>query len=156
MKTKPKQHWIHSIIKATLALVAVVFIGGCASVKPPSTPPDATVKISQWSAAYYGAAATGSGTLNYRGESFRFSMSGLGAGGIGGQKMSATGKVYNLHRLADFSGTYTGISKGLTLIKGVTHAKLKNQKGVVLYLAGKTVGLASSFGGRAFQISLKN
>src|SRR4029077_20803698 len=83
-----------------------------------------------------------------------FTISGVGVGGAGGQKISATGKVYNLNRLSDFSGTYHGISRGLTLIEGQMHAKLTNGNGVVMYLAGQTEGLASSIGGQAFEVSL--
>ena len=119
----------------------------------PSTPPSATVSIREWSAAYYGSAAAGKGTLYYHGR-HHFTISGLGAGGMGAQKISATGKVYNLNRLSDFSGTYHGISRGLTLIEGKMHAKLTNGSGVVMYLAGQTEGLASSMGAQAFEVSL--
>jgi len=68
--------------------------------------------------------------------------------------VSAFGKVYNLNRLADFPGTYRGISRGLTLIEGVMHAKLTNENGVDIYLAGETEGLASSLGVQAFVITL--
>ena len=74
--------------------------------------------------------------------------------GMGGQKVSATGKVYNLNTLHDFPGTYQGISGGLTLIEGKMHAKLTNGNGVVMYLAGQTEGLASSMGAQAFEVSL--
>jgi hypothetical protein len=110
----------------------------------PSAPPAATVSIREWSAAYYGSAAAGKGTLYYNGQRHHFTISGLGAGGMGTQKISATGKVYNLNNLSDFSGTYRGISRGLTLIEGKMHAKLTNGNGVVMYLAGETEGLASS------------
>jgi hypothetical protein len=63
------------------------------------------VSIQEWSAAYYASAATGKGTLYYHGQRHHFTISGLGAGGMGGQKVSATGKVYNLNTLSDFSGT---------------------------------------------------
>jgi hypothetical protein len=76
------------------------------------------------------------------------------AKGMGGQKVSATGKVYNLNNLSDFQGRYRGISSGLTLIEGKMHAKLKNGNGVVMYLAGETEGLASSMGAQAFQVTL--
>jgi hypothetical protein len=36
------------------------------------------------------------------------------------------------------------------------HAKLTNQNGVVMYLAGETEGLASSLGAQAFEVSLTN
>ena len=81
---------------------------------------------------------------------------GIGVGGAGAQKISATGKVYNLNRLSGFSGTYHGISGGLTLIEGKMHAKLTNQNGVVMYLAGETEGLASSMGAQAFEVHLTN
>ena len=123
---------------------------------PPSAPPSATVEIREWSAAYYGSAAVGKGTLYYNGQRHHFTISGLGAGGAGAQKVSATGKVYNLNRLSDFPGTYQGISRGLTLIEGKMHAKLTNGNGVVMYLAGETEGLASSIGVQAFEVTLTN
>jgi hypothetical protein len=63
-------------------------------------------------------------------------------------------QVYNLNNLSDFSGTYHGISRGLTLIEGKMHAKLTNGNGVVMYLAGQTEGLASSMGAQAFEVNL--
>src|SRR5258707_10769683 len=136
-------------IKSALACFAAFLIGGCASTtQAPSTLPAATVKIQEWSAAYYGSAAAGKGTLYYNGQRHHFTISGVGVGGAGGQKISATGKVYNLNRLSDFSGTYHGISRGLTLIEGKMHAKLTNGNGVVMFFAGGTQGLASSIGGQ--------
>ena len=88
--------------------------------------------------------------------SHRFTISGGGVGGSGVQKVSATGKVYNLNNLSSFSGTYHGVSRGLTLIEGKMHAKLTNQNGVVMYLAGETEGLASSLGAQAFEVNLTN
>jgi hypothetical protein len=73
---------------------------------------------------------------------------------MGGQKVSATGKVYNMNNLQDFAGTYQGVSQGLTLIEGTMHAKLTNGNGVVMYLAGETEGLASSIGVQAFEVKL--
>ena len=143
-----------NFINSIFASITLSLIAGCASMtQAPSTPPSATVSIHEWSAAYYGSLATGQGTLYYNGR-HRFSISGVGAGGAGGQKISATGKVYNLNRLSDFPGTYHGISRGLTLIEGKMHAKLTNQNGVIMYLAGETEGLASSMGAQAFEVSL--
>jgi hypothetical protein len=147
MKTK--------LINSAFASITILLIAGCASMTtPPSAPPSATVSIREWSAAYYASAATGKGTLYYQGQRHHFTISGLGAGGVGGQKVSATGKVYNLNKLSDFSGTYRGISRGLTLIEGKMHAKLTNGNGVVMYLAGETEGVASSIGAQAFEVSL--
>ncbi|MGB9315928.1 MAG: hypothetical protein WCB62_12980 [Pseudolabrys sp.] len=140
---------------SALAGIALLLIAGCASMtQAPSTPPSATVSIHEWSAAYYAQAEAGKGTLYYNGRSHRFTISGGGVGGSGAQKVNATGKVYNLNRLSDFSGTYHGVSNGLTLIEGHMHAKLTNQNGVVMYIAGQTEGLASSLGAQAFSVQL--
>src|SRR5215469_10993659 len=144
-----------NFINSAFVGITFLLIAGCASMtQAPSTPPAATVKIEEWSAAYYGSAAAGKGTLYYNGQRHHFTISGLGAGGAGAQTVSATGKVYNLNRLSDFPGTYQGISRGLTLIEGKLHAKLTNGNGVVMYLAGETEGLASSIGVQAFEITL--
>src|SRR5947199_8931829 len=144
-----------NFINSTFASLTFFLIAGCASMtQAPSTTPSATVRIQEWSAAYYAQAEAGKGTLYYNGGRHHFTISGGGVGGSGAQKVSATGKVYNLNRLSDFSGTYHGISLGLTLIARKMHAKLTNQNGVVMYLAGQTEGLASSLGAQAFQVSL--
>ena len=146
-----------SLINSTFVGITFLLIAGCASMtQAPSTTPSATVSIREWSAAYYGSAAAGKGTLNYNGQRHHFTISGVGVGGAGAQKISATGKVYNLNNLSSFSGTYHGISGGLTLIEGRMHAKLTNQNGVVMYLAGETEGLASSLGAQAFEVNLTN
>ena len=144
-----------NLINSTFTGIAILLLAGCSSMtQAPSTPPSATLKITEWSAAYYASAAGGKGTLYYNGGRHHFTISGLGAGGIGGQKISATGKVYNLNRLSDFPGTYHGVSRGLTLIEGQMHAKLTNGNGVVMYLAAQTKGLASSMGAQAFEVNL--
>ena len=146
-----------NFINSALTGLSLLLIAGCASMtQAPSTAPSATVRIREWSAAYYAQAETGKGTLYFNGQSHHFTISGGGVGGSGAQKVSATGKVFNLHRLSDFSGTYHGISRGLTLINGQMHAKLTNQNGVTMYLAGQTEGLASSLGAQAFEVNLTN
>ena len=146
-----------NFINSAFTGITLLFVAGCASMtQAPSTQPAATVRIQEWSAAYYAQAEAGKGTLYYNGGRHHFTISGGGVGGSGAQKVSATGKVYNLNRLSDFSGTYHGISRGLTLIEGKMHAKLTNQNGVVMYLAGQTEGLASSLGAQAFEVNLTN
>ena len=146
-----------NFLSSALATSALILIAGCASMtQAPSTQPSATVRIREWSAAYYAQAETGKGILYYNGGRHHFTISGGGIGGSGAQKVSATGKVFNLNRLSDFSGTYHGISRGLTLMEGQMHAKLTNQNGVTMYLAGETEGLASSLGAQAFEVTLTN
>lgn len=134
-----------------IAISAALFLAGCATQvsndsKPPTGPPAATLAVNEVQASYYGSASSGRGTINYQGRDRSFSISGIGAGGSGAQKISAVGKVYNLDSLADFSGTYTGARSGLTLIQGKMHERLENANGTVIYLTGKTSGLSTSLG----------
>src|SRR6266550_8131879 len=97
-------------INFVFASITFFLIAGCASMtQAPSTTPSATVSIHEWSAAYYAQAETGKGTLYYNGRAHHFTISGGGVGGSGAEKVSATGKVYNLNNLSSFSGTYHGI-----------------------------------------------
>src|SRR5207253_10317143 len=112
-----------NFINSAFTGITILLIAGCASTTTaPSAPPSATVSIREWSAAYYGSAAAGKGTLYYNGGRHHFTISGLGAGGMGGQKIFASGKVCNLDNLSDFSGTYHGVSCVLTLVEGTMHA----------------------------------
>ena len=145
-----------NFVNSVFASLTLFLIASCASMtQAPSTTPSGTVRIREWSAAYYAQAEAGKGILFYNGGRHRFTISGGGVGGSGAQKVSATGKVYNLNRLSDFPGTYHGIARGLTLIEGRMHAKLTNQNGVTMYLAGSTEGLASSLGAQAFEVQLQ-
>src|SRR5207247_9304185 len=96
-----------NFINSAFVSITLLLIAGCASMtQAPSTPPSATVRIQEWSAAYYAQAEAGKGTLYYNGGRHHFTMSGGGVGGSGAQNVSDTGKVYNLNRLSALSGTY--------------------------------------------------
>src|SRR5437667_1024377 len=114
-----------NFINSAFTGITILLLAGCASTTTaPSAPPSATVSIREWSAAYYGSAAGGKGTLYYNGRRHHFTISGLGAGGMGAQKVSATGKAYNLNNLSTFSASNNGFTPGSTLIEGTMHANL--------------------------------
>lgn len=143
-----------------LVLASGLLLTGCATriekdSAAPTTPPSATITVTEWSAAYDGAAAMGQGTVTFEGLTSNFSVSSVGVGGTGAQKVTATGYVYNLRSLADFAGTYTGVRTGLTLVQGTLHEKLTNKNGTIIYLTGHTQGLASSTGVDEIIITLK-
>src|SRR5437764_13220547 len=81
-----------NFINSAFTSITILLIAGCASMtQAPSTPPSATVRIQEWPAAYYASAAAGKGTLYYNGRRHHFTISGGGLGGMGGQKIAATG-----------------------------------------------------------------
>jgi hypothetical protein len=115
-----------------------------------------TVEINQVQVAFLFSGNLGDGRLSYKGETRRFSIGGLGVGGIGLSRMEAVGEVYNLSKLSDFPGGYVQGRYGFAV--GETSAGdlwLKNPAGVVLHLKAKREGLALSLGGDAVYIDFK-
>lgn len=144
---------------SALAISATLLLAGCATQMSndptaPTGPPSATLTVNEWKAAYYGSTASGSGTIHFNGRKRNFTLTSLGGGGAGLQNIQAVGKVFNLNSLADFSGTYTGASSGLTLIEGKMHERMANGNGVVIYLTGATSGLSTSMGIEQLLITL--
>jgi len=145
---------------AIVAGASVILLSACATTKSkdknaPTGRPTASIRFEGGQAAYYASTGVGKGTLNFKGVNYPFTAMAVGAGGTGAQKVSATGEVYNLNSLADFPGTYTGVRSGFTVAKGKQRVKLTNDKGVVIYGEGVTVGLASSTGAFKVIIELK-
>ena len=147
-------------IASTLAALTALVLGSCATQMTtdptaPSGPPAATLNVDIAQASYYGSASSGGGSLNYQGRNYPISVKAVGGGGLGAQTIRATGKVYNLNSLTDFPGTYTGARSGLTLVNGKMHERLASEKGTVIYLTGKTTGLATSTGIDKFVIEFR-
>lgn len=147
-------------LTTTLAAAAALLLASCVTKKAndpnaPTGPPDATLTLDISQASYYGSATAGGGSLHYQGRSYPISVRSVGAGGTGVQTIHARGEVYRLQSLAAFSGTYTGKRSGLTLFKGKMYERLESDKGTIIYLTGRTSGLATSSGIDKFIIELR-
>jgi len=60
----------------------------------------------------------------------------------GAVEIKATGTVYNLKKLAEFEGTYTGFSGGVTLGKQLFgFLNLENAQGVIISLKSENKGV---------------
>ena len=138
-------------------LVASFFAAAPAlAQEQPKGPPSATVTIEQVQVAFIGSGAVGGGTLNYRGESYPITIGGLGIGGIGASKLTASGSVFGLERREDFAGAYVQIRKGWAL---GDHGKgtlwLANSNGVTMKLITRRKGLQLSLGADGVVIGFK-
>ncbi len=112
-----------------------------------------SVDIEQYQVAFIGSGNLGGGTLSYQGKTYKFTIGGLGVGGFGVSKITATGNVYNMKDLADFEGAYGQARTGFAAADmGGGTLWLENQKGVYMKLATKREGLALSLGGDAVYI----
>jgi hypothetical protein len=115
--------------------------------------PDGTVEIQQVQVAYIGSGSRGSGTLNYRGRSYPFSVGGLGIGGIGASTIEATGEVYDLPDVTRFPGIYGQGRYGFAIgRRSAGDLWLQNEAGVIMHLKAQRTGLILSLGGDAVRI----
>src|SRR5262245_2029391 len=60
----------------------------------------------------------GKGVLTYKGKTYPFKVEGLSVGELGITKAQATGNVFTLKNLEDFSGIYRAAGAGATAVKG--------------------------------------
>ena len=103
--------------------------------------PDGMVKIQSGSIAAGIGWNWGSGTITFQGKENHFKVDGLSVGTVGFVMSDTTGEVYNLKNVADFGGTYTAFSAGMTVGGGGSVMALKNQNGVELYLKTRSQGI---------------
>jgi len=153
--------------KFLLSLLATVFVSaaaasadGASSSSPPVTEgaiPSAYVWLSGGSIAAGIGYTWGHGTLYYSKDQkqYKFKLSGVSVADVGGAGISAEGEVYNLTSPADFSGDYSAVTAGATVIEGGSVAYLKNQNGVVIKLHSQTGGLRFNLSANGMHIRLR-
>ena len=90
----------------------------------------------------------GSGTLEYQGRSYPFKVVGTVAGPGGGvDKITASGPVYKLASVSEFSGRYTqSTGKAGFSSSGSSDLWLENSTGVIMHLQGTSSGAMLTLG----------
>ena len=87
---------------------------------------------------------TGTLTLN-NGTKLKFSFRGVKALETGAAEIKATGTVYNLKKPADFEGTYSSMSGGMTLGKELFgFVNIENARGVIISVKSANKGVRLS------------
>jgi hypothetical protein len=117
--------------------------------------PDATIRLHVGSVALGIGYTWGGGVLTYQGKEYPISIDGLSVADVGVSKAEATGSVYNLTKLADFNGNYTGVTAGITIAGGAGATALQNQNGVLINLVGTSQGLKFKLSVDGVKMSLK-
>lgn len=142
---------LSSTIRAALiALLAVV--AGFTSARADS----GTVSLVIYKAGWFIGGSGGSGTLNFRGRSYGLSTGGLDYGLVfGGSKTVLRGRVSNINRPSDVAGVYGAAGAGIAVGSGARAIVLTNQKGAVLELSGRQVGLMANADLSGLAITLK-
>ena len=153
---RDQRRWRGSGIVAGVLLVLLSVLPGSRLLAAESKP-SATVEIQQTQIAFIGSGNLGGGKLFFKGKTYKFTIGGLGIGGIGITTMTATGNVYNLKEVSQFAGTYAQGRVGVTVGSSDNGGLwLQNESGVVMQLKAKREGVALSLGGDAIYIDFEH
>ena len=124
--------------------------------KPPQAlAQSGTVRIKFVKAGLIVGVGSGSGTLIYRGKTFRLSISGVDVGSVGITNVELAGTASNLRSASDIAGTYNATGSSATIGGGSKAVTVQNDKGVLLTLRGLQTGLQASVGLSGITIALQ-
>ncbi len=140
------------IIILVVAIVGVAFAtSGLASEDKPT----ATVSIESKAVALGVGVQWGSGVLKFKGKEYNFKVNGISVVDIGITTISATGDVYHLEKVEDFSGTYTSAEAGIAVGGGAGAVAMKNQNGVVMKLTSTKAGVQLKLAPEGIKVEMK-
>jgi len=142
-----------SAVRALLVALAV-FAG--VALSSAARADEGTVVLTIYKAGWIIGGSGGGGTLTFRGRSYPLSAGGLDYGLVfGGSKTVLRGRVSNIGRPSDVAGVYGAAGAGLAVGGGARAIVLTNQKGAVLQLSGREVGLMANMDLSGLAITLK-
>jgi hypothetical protein len=137
---------------AMVSAVALGLAGGSAL----AADPDATVKFESKEGGWLVRVEWGDGLLTLAdGSEHAFTIESVKLLGAGAAEVTATGEVYNLKSLEDFTGDYAIAEAGITVLKGGSKEILKNGAGVEMHLTTHEEGIELDIGAGGFEIALK-
>ena len=136
-------------------LVALIVMLG-ASLSSAANADSGTVVISVVKGGWFLGAHGGSGTLTFHGRRYLLSIGGVDAGLVFGlSQTTLIGRVSNIRRPSDVAGVYAAAGAGATLGIGARLITLSNDKGAVLQLQGRQIGLMANLDLSGLAISLQ-
>jgi len=135
-----------------MAIVSLVVMLPLISAE--AQPPDATLTWTMVSMADGVGYGWGEGVLTFQGRVYRFRIGDLAVGEVGVSKAEATGHVYHLTRIEDFSGEYVAASASAAIGGGHGIATMRNQHGVVIDLTAIDQGITLTFAVEGVKITV--
>ena len=128
-------------LRTIIVALAVVLAGAMS----PARADVGTVRISFLKAGWVIGGNVGRGTLTFRGRTYPLSVGGMSYGfTFGGSQTNLHGRVSNIFRPSDVAGVYGAAGAGLAIGRGASAIVLTNQKGAILELSGREVGLLAN------------
>jgi hypothetical protein len=117
--------------------------------------PDATLTWHMVSIADGVGYSWGAGVLTFQGKEYPFRVEELSVGDMGISRAEATGNVYNLTKIEDFSGAYVAASTSASITRGSGVATMRNRHGVVTDLTGIDQGVKLKFAVEGVKITVE-
>ncbi len=123
------------------ALIAVIALAGVASSSA-ARADSGSISFRVFKAGWFIGGSGGSGVVVFHGRRYPISIGGLSAGLVfGASETRFNGTVSNIRSPYDVAGVYGAAGMGGALIVGAQAIVLRNEKGAVLQLVGRQVGL---------------
>jgi hypothetical protein len=140
-------------IMSALAIASLLLMLNLISAKVER--PDATLTWLTVSIADGVGYSWGAGVLTFQGKEYPFRVEELSVGDMGISKAEATGNVYNLTKIEDFSGDYVAASTSAAIARGSGVATMRNRHGVVIDLTGVDEGVKLKFAVEGVKIAVE-
>src|ERR1044071_2551499 len=127
-----------------------------AATLSPAHADEGFITLTIYKGGWFIGGSAGGGTLQFHGRSYPVSVGGIDYGLVfGGSKTVLRGRVKNIFRPSDVAGVYGAAGAGLAVGGGARAIVLANQKGAVLELAGRQVGLMANADLSGLALTLK-
>jgi len=144
-----------NLSRATKCGVALLATAMLASVPSRTYADNGSIRMRISKVGFIVGVGGGSGTLNFKGRTYRLGIGGINVGTIGASAVDLAGTAHNLRTAADIVGTYTQSSAALAVVGGGRVATLQNANGVVIKVRGPAVGLEASLSLSGITISMQ-
>ena len=135
-----------------LAVAALIAVGLSNTAEAAS----GHVRFAVYKAGFFVGGSGGKGTLTFNGRRYPITIGGISAGFVfGASKTYFDGTVRHIRRPRDVEGVYGAAGGGGALGVGARTIVLRNEKGAVLTLTGRQVGLQINADLSGMSISLR-
>ena len=140
-------------VRTALAALTLLAAFGFSSAAQAET---CAISFAVLKAGWFVGGSGGSGTLFFHGKRYPISIGGLSAGLVfGASETRFHGTVSNIRSPYDVAGVYGAAGAGGAAVVGAQVIVLQNEKGAVLHLSGRQVGLQLNVDLSGLAISVK-
>ncbi len=152
MQTSSRRAFLSKMTLAAAAALTVTSVG----LSTPAAAASGTISFSIIKGGFFIGAEAGKGVLSFAGRRYPVSIGGISGGLVfGASETRFHGTVTNIRRPTEVAGTYGAAGAGAAIIAGVRVIQLRNEKGAILRLQGRQVGLMANVDLSGLVISMR-